>query len=622
MGGAYPTHTQTLFASLGILFLLSVIRTFTSTLYMSLYGDVPNETVGAIALGVFAASILATPVGMRFGPRRSIGLSGALLVGAVTLASAWRWNWADIALGAAGVAAGTWWLALAGSARAGTGSSPLVAGLPIALAADLALRALGRTVPVVELGIPVAPLLAVVGALLFLAAGIASDAEVEWTSPGPRGALALLAIPPLLLVGETGALNPAEAALAGGLARGPEPAGSWYVVAAALGLGMTTGALVLARGRPPRRLAGAAAIGAGAVLLWAHVWIELPLAGTIGAMVLAGGVLVAATVLPDTAARPAGSPLTATVGLALGWVAFVGLAFVFYAYYALVAAPLIAAALVVLGIAASLPLPSRGVGLSELAAVAVLGIFVPTIALLTPPGASPGNARGSTFRLMTYNVHQGFDEGNVPSLDRIADVIRAEDPDVVVLQEVTRGWMITDQHDVLTVLSERLAMPYVFGPAIGDVYGNAVLSRLPMTDVSRFAYPREPLLRHQPRGGIVLTVSGVLVIATHLDHVAGASDVRQRQVRTLLTVWNGRQPAVVAGDLNALPGTPELGLLEAAGFRDLAKDDGADQPTSPASGPVDRVDYVWGIGVRGTQAHTVTTTASDHRPLVINISRP
>jgi endonuclease/exonuclease/phosphatase family metal-dependent hydrolase len=164
-------------------------------------------------------------------------------------------------------------------------------------------------------------------------------------------------------------------------------------------------------------------------------------------------------------------------------------------------------------------------------------------------------------------------------------------------------------------------MPYVFGPAIGDAYGNAVLSRLPVTDVERHSYPRQPLLRHQPRGFIRFRVADVLVFATHLDHVEGATEVRQGQVHAILAAWNAERPAIVAGDLNALPGSPELRLLEDAGFRDLAKDDGADQPTLPASAPRYRIDYVWGNGIRGSQAHTVASTASDHRPLVITVSQ-
>ena len=61
-------------------------------------------------------------------------------------------------------------------------------------------------------------------------------------------------------------------------------------------------------------------------------------------------------------------------------------------------------------------------------------------------------------------------------------------------------------------------------------------------------------------------------------------------------------------------------LLRAAGLRDLAANAGADQATFPATDPRRRIDYVWGIGVTGSQAHTVASTASDHRALVVNIS--
>src|SRR6266540_4432451 len=152
MGGALLGETT--FAAIGVVFLLSSIRTFTSSLYMSLYGNVPNETVGGIVLGVFAASILAALVGWRLRHRRAIALSGTLLAGGTVLATVVRWSWGDIVLSAVAVVGGTWWLTLAHSARPQGRTSPFVLGLPIAIAADLALRAGFRTVPVVDLAGP------------------------------------------------------------------------------------------------------------------------------------------------------------------------------------------------------------------------------------------------------------------------------------------------------------------------------------------------------------------------------------------------------------------------------------------------------------------------------------
>src|SRR6266511_4338865 len=399
MGGALLGETT--FAAIGVVFLLSSIRTFTSSLYMSLYGNVPNETVGGIVLGVFAASILAALVGWRLRHRRAIALSGTLLAGGTVLATVVRWSWGDIVLSAVAVVGGTWWLTLAHSARPQGRTSPFVLGLPIAIAADLALRAGFRTVPVVDLAQPLSIALVALGALVFVAAGLASyEADRQWTSPGLRGALALIAIPPLILVGELAATNPIVAAVAGDAAKGPEGAGRWYRVAAAMGLAMTSGASSADRRLPAPRLFAIAALVLGAVLFWSRV----PLAGTVGAVVMAMGLVIAATVLPDTAARPSGSPVVTAVALAIGWIVFVALAFLFYAYYALPAAAWIAVALVAVGVIAAVSLPGRRVGPVGIALIALLTVVVPVASLVTTPAAGEARSR-STFRLMTYNVH-------------------------------------------------------------------------------------------------------------------------------------------------------------------------------------------------------------------------
>ena len=98
---------ETAFALVGMLFLLAAIRTFTSTIYVSLFGNVSNETVGAVALGVFAASSLAILAARRFGPRRSVALAASGLVAATILATASRNAPLDIVLAAAAVVFGT-----------------------------------------------------------------------------------------------------------------------------------------------------------------------------------------------------------------------------------------------------------------------------------------------------------------------------------------------------------------------------------------------------------------------------------------------------------------------------------------------------------------------------------
>ncbi len=602
------------FALLGMLFLLTGLRTFLASLYQLLFGHIPSNTIGAIAFAIFAAAALAPVLARVYGPRRAIGFTALALGLTSVLATVSRVAWLDLLFSGVAVVAGCWWLALLHASRPGGRPSPLPVAIPLALVTDFALRHAFRTIPVVDLPLGVAVPLVLAAALVFLAAGLATIAEERtWTGPGVAGALALVALPPLLLVGETGATNAAQVALAGGLGLGPEPARATQIGAVAVGVGLGVGAVLLSRDIPRRPFA-AAALLTGAALMWLHVPILSLAAGAAFAcgLLIASSALIAPTV-------PARGGIATALPLAFGWVLFVAIAFAYHAFYA-TPALWVATAGVALALLASPAVQGPRMGVGAAVLVAAIAVVVPLVTLL--PLRAPVEAQEqASFRLMTYNVHQGFDAGQVPSLDALTETISREAPDVLVLQEVVRGWVIDQQHDVLSVLAERLGMQYVWQGNIGDLYGNAILSRMPMTDVRRVPYVKEPAVRHQQRGALLVRIAGVLVIVTHLDEHADASDVRQRQVRELLRAWDGASPAIIAGDLNAPPASLEMDLLAQSGFSDLALQAGADEGTFPSEKPERRIDYVWGIGMSGSQAHTVASTASDHRAVVVNVMR-
>jgi endonuclease/exonuclease/phosphatase family metal-dependent hydrolase len=602
------------FAVIGLLFLIADVRTFASTFQQTFYGQ-PNTTLAIMATAVFATAFLAPLVGWQLGPKRGVAVSAAMLGLATLIATLARNDTADLALSIVGIAGGLWWLGLLHSSRPPDRPSPLAVALPIAFSADLVLRAGFRTVPVVDLNLALAGPLVLVAALIFLAAGVAAISGARtWTRPDARGALALIAVPALFLVAETGATNGAQVALASGLGLGPEPPRATQLGFVLVGLGLAAGSLAMSR-QYSRGVAAAIACAAGtALLFYAHG----PVISLVGGLILAAGLFIAAATIPAAPLKVTGSPAVVTMALALGWLVFVGTAFGFYAYWAYLPAVYAAVAIVVL---AALLVPGAALPAWRALPIALVPIVVgvPLLALLLTPQSLPTEDPRNTFRVMTYNIHQGFSAGNVPSLDMIVDVVSRESPDVLVLQEVVRGWMIDEQHDSLGVLAERLAMPYVFGPNIGDLYGNAILSRFPMTDVKRVHFAVQPSARHQPRGAVGVRIGDVLIVTTHLDDVRDSSAIRQEQVRTILREWDGEKVAIIAGDMNAEPGDLEMGLFAEAGYGDLAEPAG---PTTTMDDPPKRIDYIWGIGVIGSSPHTVMALgASDHRAVVVNVTK-
>lgn len=599
------------FGVIGLLFLFADVRTFASTFQQTFFGA-PNTNLAIMAAAVFATSFLALVIASRLGPTRALGSSAALFVVATVLATASRSNWADLALTVVALAAGFWWLAFLHSARAGDATSPLVSAFPLAFAVDLALRAAFRTIAVPDLAWPLALAIVLLAAFVFIASGLTALAPArQWHRPDVRGLLGLIAVPSLLLVADTGATNGAQVAIAGGLGTGPEPARATQIGQVVLGLGIAAGAFAAWR-IGARAVVAGVFVAAGAVLLWAHV----PFASLAGGALLAAGVISASAALTGAPLRSVASPAGVVVAMSLGWLVFVAGAFGFYALWAYYPALWAVTALVAVAAA----LAPVGVRVGRLAALAagVVAVAVPVAQYVATPAADELLATKNTFRVMTYNIHQGFDAAQIPSLDAIVDAISQESPDVLLLQEVVRGWTIDEEQDTLSVIAERLRMPYVFLPNIGDLYGDAVLSRFPMTDVRRVHYALEPGIKHQPRGALIVRTADVVIVCTHLDDLTDGTFVRQEQVRTIIREVGDASPLIVGGDLNAPPDAIEIRLLNEFGLDDLGAPAG---DTTTMDNPQKRIDYVWGRGVVGAQAHTVLRMdASDHRALVVNVT--
>ncbi len=237
------------------------------------------------------------------------------------------------------------------------------------------------------------------------------------------------------------------------------------------------------------------------------------------------------------------------------------------------------------------------------------------------PGAPVVTAVGDEVRLVTFNVRGATGIDAMVDVDAIADAIGASDPDVVILQEVARGWPVFGAVDMLARLRQRSAMPFIFEPAADAQFGNAVLSRLPMTRVAGGLLP--DVAGKQRRSFSLVrieTAAGPLLVAdAHLESDASA------QVEALLVAVRGR-PAIVAGDLNMeTTDTANVQRFVAAGLVDAegATGDPCRTTSAEPTSRCDRPDWVWVSRDMGIASFAIgPPSASDHLPVRVTVTMP
>ncbi len=258
-----------------------------------------------------------------------------------------------------------------------------------------------------------------------------------------------------------------------------------------------------------------------------------------------------------------------------------------------------------------------------IASSSLLGSLLASCA--TAPEASPEPGLVE-LRVLSYNIHYGVGVDGAFDLPRIAAAIAAEAPDLVGLQEISDRAMAEE-------LGRLTGMTALFGPSKGSdsAYGDAVLSRHPFTSVGNLSLPSASSSRYQAMAVDVdlSSIHGpgatVRFVNTHFDWTdsIGSQEARRAAVdvveRAFLDGHEG--PALLAGDLNATPGSDPLVDLAAAGWHVPA----ADGPllTHGAPNPTRQIDFVlvrpfgrWSVSEVRVLDEPV---ASDHFPILLTV---
>ena len=194
----------------------------------------------------------------------------------------------------------------------------------------------------------------------------------------------------------------------------------------------------------------------------------------------------------------------------------------------------------------------------------------------------------------TFNVQRGRRPDREIDLQLLATTCASIDTDVLALQEVTE-----DQPPVIAAACD---MHVVFGPAIPG-YGNALLSRRPITDVAVVDLPFSP--EREPRSAILATVDGIAIAATHLGLRGDAAD----QLPVVVDALRQRGlPRVLVGDLNTEhPDVTPMHLV-------------APQRTFPSHAPRRRIDHVAVEGLVVTSVGVLDEQpVGDHRPVMVTL---
>jgi endonuclease/exonuclease/phosphatase family metal-dependent hydrolase len=338
-----------------------------------------------------------------------------------------------------------------------------------------------------------------------------------------------------------------------------------------------------------------------------------------------------------------------SVAWALGMLLFLLLVFLYYAAYDArlpfgngLLLPVAAALLALAGIGAGLPGPSPAAGLARSnggpaaggpgrlpLGVGVALLLAPAAFWASAPAPVAATRPGPPLRVMSYNLHFGYDVEGWSDLEATARAIEAGGADVVGLQEVSRGWYLNGSTDMLAWLQRRLRMPYArFAGAADAIWGNAILSRYPIADSGAVRLPREgvPLARNYLWAELDLGGGRLRLVVTHLHHVEGPEGARVRlaQIPRLLEGVAGRPATVLLGDFNAEPGSREIALLRQAGLVDAFQAAGGgadDELTYSSDRPERRIDDIWlSRDLRASDFDATTATASDHRGVMVTVA--
>jgi endonuclease/exonuclease/phosphatase family metal-dependent hydrolase len=247
-----------------------------------------------------------------------------------------------------------------------------------------------------------------------------------------------------------------------------------------------------------------------------------------------------------------------------------------------------------------------------------LPVILALVGFVLQPIVNPQPTDHRALKVMTYNLHQCFGMDNKLDVRQVADTIRQADPDIVSFQEADGGRVPSLSVDQVLWLSRNLNMYSVYGPSWGNTYGVALLSKYPIVSHQRYL-----LVSHQQqRACLEATIDvGRRTLTLFSVHLGLNPEERHRQLDELL-VYTAQAPSpkVLVGDFNSHPDSQEIERVLDQFEHSFAIAGTGDGYTSPPDAPMETIDYIFvSPDIQVLSAEVIPSLASDHLPVVAEI---
>ena len=218
--------------------------------------------------------------------------------------------------------------------------------------------------------------------------------------------------------------------------------------------------------------------------------------------------------------------------------------------------------------------------------------------------------------VVTYNLRYG------EAISQTIAAFQAVEPlpaaDFILLQEMDEAGVVE--------IAQTLGYDYVYAPASvaedGDDFGNAILSRWPLSDARKIILPGLHPLSGQQRTATRATARvgemDVLLYSVHLEIATAPPELRREQAAAVLADVPDDAPAVIiGGDFNTIMTRGVAGLAEQAAAQDLQLLTAGLEPTLMRFGrPLARADHIVTRGFERLDGGGMSgVSASDHFPV-------